>query len=294
MLNNIKNILLPLNGSGDLESVMGIALEFAKRFEAHLSAVVVGSDPSEVATLAGEGLSAGMVSEMIDAAANEAQRRAIEVRAYFDALMRQNAIERYSPSSASSPPSEHVSASLDVLDGSEHDAITWRARLADMTLVPFLATDADPRASETLHAILFDSGRPLVIAPPKPPKSVGKRIAIAWNGTPESSLALRCTLPWAKTAEAVQILTSPTYQRRGPEAEDVLAYLRLHGISATARTFEPIDRSVGSGLLTAAQEFEADMLSMGAYSHSRLRQMILGGVTRHILENANLTVLMSR
>ena len=61
MLIDIKNILLPLNGSGDLEAVMSVALDFARRFDAHLSAVVVGSDPSEVATLAGEGISAGMV-----------------------------------------------------------------------------------------------------------------------------------------------------------------------------------------------------------------------------------------
>ena len=79
--------------------------------------------------------------------------------------------------------------------------------------------------------------------------------------------------------------------RRGP---DLQAYLALHDIHAEIATFRPIDKSVGAGLLAAAREFGADLLSMGAYSHSRLRQLILGGVTRHILENADLPVLMSR
>ncbi|KXV17746.1 universal stress protein [Gluconobacter oxydans] len=294
MLIDIKNILLPLNGSGDLEAVMSVALDFARRFDAHLSAVVVGSDPSEVATLAGEGISAGMVNEMIDTATTEAQRRAIAIRKAFDAFIHEHGIRRVEPSKIGSSAGDGVSASLDVLNGTEHDSLTWRSRLADMTLVPNLAKDGDPRASETLHAILFDSGRPLVIAPPAPPKTLGKRIAIAWNGTPEASLALRCILPWAHKAEAVQVLTCQDYQRRGPGADEVVTYLRMHGISATAREFEAVNRDIGAGLLKAATEFNADMLGMGAYSHSRLRQMILGGVTRHILEQAQLTVLMSR
>ncbi|GBR06614.1 universal stress protein [Gluconobacter cerinus] len=294
MLIEIKNILLPLTGADDLDSVMSVALDFARRFDAHLSAVVVGSDPTEVATLAGEGISAGMVTEMIDAAATEAHRRAIRIRHSFDSFVHNNGLRRVEASKIGMSIGGGVSASLEVLDGTEHDALTWRSRLADMTLVPNLISATDPRASETLHAILFDSGRPLVIAPPIAPKTVGSRIAIAWNGTPESSLALRCILPWAHTAEGVQVLTCQEYQRRGPTGDDVVRYLRLHGISATTRACDPINKDVGAGLLKGAEDFGADMLSMGAYSHSRLRQMILGGVTRHILENMKLTVLMSR
>jgi nucleotide-binding universal stress UspA family protein len=58
--------------------------------------------------------------------------------------------------------------------------------------------------------------------------------------------------------------------------------------------FRPIDREVGAGLLRAAKDFQCDLLSMGAYSHSRLRQLILGGVTRHVLEHADLPVMMTR
>jgi nucleotide-binding universal stress UspA family protein len=101
-------------------------------------------------------------------------------------------------------------------------------------------------------------------------------------------------LPWLKRAEAVRVLHAGAYQRRGPIAADVLPYLALHGVTADVSEFIPMDRDVGAGLLAAATEFGADLLGMGAYSHSRLRQLILGGVTRHVLQNSTLPVLMSR
>ena len=95
-------------------------------------------------------------------------------------------------------------------------------------------------------------------------------------------------------AEAVRILSAEGYQRRGPAAPDLAAYLALHDVHADIVMFRPAGSSVGAGLLSAAREFGCDLLSMGAYSHSRLRQLILGGVTRHVLEYANLPVMMTR
>jgi len=71
-------------------------------------------------------------------------------------------------------------------------------------------------------------------------------------------------------------------------------YQARHDIRADTVTFAPVNKDVGKGLLAACKDFDADMLVMGAYSHSRLRQLILGGVTRHVLEHADITVLMSR
>jgi hypothetical protein len=90
------------------------------------------------------------------------------------------------------------------------------------------------------------------------------------------------------------VLYADEYQRRGPPVEGILAYLHWHGITAEAVPFKPMTKDVGAGLLGAARDFGADLLTMGAYSHSRLRQLILGGVTRHVLENAEIPVLMCR
>ncbi len=90
------------------------------------------------------------------------------------------------------------------------------------------------------------------------------------------------------------ILHAGADQRRGPSAADVSPYLALHGIGADAVEFAPSNRDVGEGLVRAAEAFGADLLGMGAYSHSRLRQLILGGVTRHVLRNSPIAVLMAR
>lgn len=295
MANDVRNILVPLNGAGNIDAVLRVGLLHARAFNAHLSTVMVGDDPNEMAALTGEGLSSAMIGEMMEAAEHEAHRRMLQVRLKFDAFVRENDIVPKHGFLEEDPLAQsRLSASLEFLTGSEHEAVTWRARLSDLTLMPHLGVSDNARASEVLHAVLYDSGCPLVIAPPTPPESSGRRLCIAWNGTAEAGSALRGAIPFARKAEAVQILASVDYHRRGPEAETVQDYLRLHGVEAEIRRFHAIDRNIGAGILQACSDFGADMLSMGAYSHSRLRQMILGGATRHVLENATITVLMSR
>ena len=160
------------------------------------------------------------------------------------------------------------------------------------------STDAAPGKPaewlDALQAVLFDSGRPVLISPRTAPASIGNRVCVAWNGTAESAASVLAALPWMKRTESVRILAADGYQRRGPGAPELLQYLTLHGVKADIVTFQSVNGSVGAGLLAAAAQFDCDLLSMGAYSHSRLRQLILGGVTRHVLENANLPVMMSR
>ncbi len=105
---------------------------------------------------------------------------------------------------------------------------------------------------------------------------------------------MQAALPWLQRAEAVRILSAAGYQRRGPAAPELAAYLALHDVHADIVMFQPINGVVGAGLLAAARDFGCDLLAMGAYSHSRLRQLILGGVTRHVLENSALPVMMNR
>ena len=121
-----------------------------------------------------------------------------------------------------------------------------------------------------------------------------RSFCLGWNGTAESAAAVLAALPWLQQAEAVRILFAEGYQRRGPGAQDLAAYLLLHGVKAEPVTFHGVGNSVGAGMLSVARDFGCDLLAMGAYSHSRLRQLILGGVTRHVLENASIPVMMCR
>jgi nucleotide-binding universal stress UspA family protein len=161
-------------------------------------------------------------------------------------------------------------------------------------VVPHPEAGEDVSSSDALHAVLFDSGRPVLIAPREAPATIGSRVCVAWNGSAESAAAVAAALPWLHRAEAVRVLYADEYQRRGPGVDGILSYLRWHEIEAEKVLFKPATKEVGAGLLGAVRDFGADLLTMGAYSHSRLRQLILGGVTRHVLENADVPVLMCR
>ena len=101
-------------------------------------------------------------------------------------------------------------------------------------------------------------------------------------------------MPWLERAEAIRILWSADYQRRGPLAPDLEKYLACHKLAVDRAAFAAVNNVVGAGLLATAAEFACDLLVMGAYSHSRLRQLILGGVTRHVLEHATIPLMMHR
>jgi nucleotide-binding universal stress UspA family protein len=286
----IRKILLPLTGTAAGEAALATALTIARRWNAHVLALHVRVDSRDVAPLAGEGLSGAMIEEMMSATEKESSDRAQAVRTMFERFVTRHDVVVQD----SHPNSDHATASFAAVTGREEDIVAQQARLADLTVVPHPDAGEDVSSSDALHAVLFDSGRPVLISPQKPPAGIGTRVGLAWNGTAESASSVMAALPWMQRADGVAILSADGYQRRGPGAPDLQAYLALHGVHAQTITFRPVNGTVGAGLLSAAAEFGCDLLSMGAYSHSRLRQLILGGVTRHVLENAALPVMMNR
>ena len=284
----IRKLLLPLTGTAAGEAALTTALTVARMWDAHLTALHVRVDSRDVAPLAGEGLSGAMIEEMMSATEKESTVRSDAVRAMFDRFVAAHGV------TVTEPLSRGATANFASVTGREEDLVAQLARLADLTVVPHPEAGDDVSSSDALHAVLFDSGRPVLIAPQKAGQTIGTRICVAWNGTAESAAAVHSAIPWMQRAEAVRVLSADEYQRRGPGAADLLGYLALHGIRPEIAQFRPMDRDVGRGMLAAAREFGADLLAMGAYSHSRLRQLILGGVTRHVLENAALPVMMAR
>ena len=286
----IRKLLLPLTGTAAGEAALATALLVARKWGAHVTALHVRVDSRDVAPLAGEGLSGAMIEEMMSATEKESGQRSDAVRGMFDRFIAQQGVELSAPR----PRAPEPTASYATVTGREDDMVAQQARLADLTVVPHPEAGDDVSSSDALHAVLFDSGRPVLVAPIHAPEAIGTRICLAWNGTAESAAAMQASLPWLAQAKAARILSADEYQRRGPTAADMAKYLALHGVEAELATFRPIERDVGRGLLAAAKEFGADLLCMGAYSHSRLRQLILGGVTRHVLENSQVPVLMNR
>lgn len=302
-MSDVAAILLPLNGLPTDMAALALGIRLARRFGAHLQALHVGTDSREVAPLAGEGLSGAMVEEMMTVAERDTSRRLVDARGVLRLGLEQDEAV-LAGTAAPLPLVDRLPSAIGAtrtatvgfrsIIGREHELVAQAARLSDLIVVPHPASGSSISSSEALHAVLFDSGRPVILAPRQLSPTIGQRISIAWNGTTESASAVLAALDWLKGADAVQVLYSNDYQRRGPEVAELIEYLAGHGVRADAMSFKRLDERVGAGLLAAAGAFGADLLVMGAYSHSRLRQLIVGGVTRHVIEKATLPVLMAR
>ena len=286
----IREILLPLNSLSAGAAVLATAMTIARTFNAHVTALHVASDTRDLLPLAGEGMTATMIEELMEAAEKESRDRARAFRSMFERSAQDgNVAIREAGQELGRPTANFIE-----IVGQEEDLAAQRARLADLTVVPYPRASAGSSSSDTTHALLFDSGRPVLVVPGRTVETIGKRVCLAWNGTAESAASVLSAMTWMRQAGAVRILSAEGYQRRGPAAADLRTYLALHGIAADIEMFPSVGNSVGAGLLEAAHRFDCDLLSMGAYSRSRLRQLILGGVTRHVLESADIPVLMTR
>ncbi len=145
----------------------------------------------------------------------------------------------------------------------------------------------------TLETALFESGRPILIAPPNAPDHVGETVMIAWNGSPKSARTIAMTMRVLKQAKKVVVLVVEGAGVPGPTADEVARHLQRNGVAVEARTVQRGSRSPGVAILEEAATDGCDLLVKGAYTQSRLRQMIFGGATSHIIAETSLPVLMA-
>ncbi len=146
----------------------------------------------------------------------------------------------------------------------------------------------------TAQAGLFETGRPVLIAPPDTPKSIGRNIAIAWNGSAEASRAVAAATNFFTTAEKVTVLTAESERTPAEAAQELADYLLLHGVRAETRIFAHMaDKPLGgTALLKACDDVRADLLVMGAFIASGFRELIMGNATQQVLSEATIPVLM--
>jgi nucleotide-binding universal stress UspA family protein len=133
----------------------------------------------------------------------------------------------------------------------------------------------------------------VLVVPPQVPKTIGRRILVSWNGSTEQARSNAFAMPFLRLAESVTVLTAEGGSVAGPNGEEAAAHLRRNGVAAVAKTVDPGQRTTGEAILDQAAALGCDLLVKGAYTQSRLRQLIFGGATRHILVHANLPVLMA-
>lgn len=172
-----------------------------------------------------------------------------------------------------------------------------QGRLVDLIAIGRPGDDNTGPAVETWNAALFESGRPVLVVPPgfagDTTQRFGRRIAIAWNGSSQAARAVTAALPLLHGAETISVLTTPSDRTAASSGEALVNYLAWHGLTAGPRVVDAASEPVGQALMDAAAGMNADLVVMGAYTHSRLVRLILGGVTRTVLERSTVPVLMA-
>ena len=143
------------------------------------------------------------------------------------------------------------------------------------------------------EAALFESGRPIVLTPAEPGETLGENVVIAWNNSTETARTVALSMPLLAGAGAVTVVAVEGWGVPGPSAEQLRGHLVRNGIPASARTVEPGGRSPGEAVLDECTALGADLLVKGAYTQSRLRQLVFGGATRHIMMSAELPVILA-
>jgi nucleotide-binding universal stress UspA family protein len=169
-----------------------------------------------------------------------------------------------------------------------------RARYSDLILLERPSVDSSEFYAGTVNTLLRETGRPVLFLAHVPKSGNFRRIAIAWNESLESSRAVASSLPLIKEADTVDILTGASQRTHGEGAQSLRDYLVCHGVSARPHRLSAKGHdSVGEAILEKCGELSSDLLIMGAYTHSRFRELVFGGVTRHVLGHAELPVLVA-
>ena len=174
------------------------------------------------------------------------------------------------------------------------DAFLAQARVHDLSVLDAeeVAIDVD---RGLIEAVLFESGRPTLVVPPGRDAFAARRIIVAWDGGAQAARAVGDAMPFLRAAEAVEIVSVVGEKdlSRSVAGAEVAPHLARHGVNATVKDL-PVGRDGVAGTLRdQAGLFGADVLVVGAYRHSRLREWLLGGVTQSLLKSCPVPLLMS-
>jgi nucleotide-binding universal stress UspA family protein len=266
----MKSILVPVDLSQAMPSALAVATQLARRCDARIDGValrppfanVIAPDPIVAVTLP--------QSDWDEAGF---QRK---TRAVFDSCL------------AGTPP---LRSQWRVGRTVDDEGLGSLCRVYDISVIAKPSVHGSRMSS--FEAALFEGGRPVLMAPPTPLATFGETVLIHWNCSEETARAIALALPLLKKANRVQLLTVIGSTIDGPPAGDSLPYFEAHGISATEATVDPKGQGPGEAILAEAKAIGADLLIKGAYTQSRLRQMIFGGATSSVLAKATLPVLFA-
>jgi nucleotide-binding universal stress UspA family protein len=281
----IRTILVLLAEGFSGELLLNAALLVAKRTNSHIRAMFIRPDPeAALAYMPDVIIAAGATREAVE---RETHNAAAAEKAQFEKWQTQNGV----PADAGGRL-DSCFATWSERVGEIETLVTRFGRISDLIVLQRVAPGSI-RAQRCFDAAVFGTGRPSLVIPEKLPFDMTDHIMIAWNGSLEASHAVLGAMPLLHLANRVSIFAAPQYDAEGVYPTDIAEALSWHGIRAHAVACPTNGNSTGAAMIDAASKQEATLIVMGAYTHSRLRQSFLGGVTKHLLAHAPIPLLMT-
>lgn len=283
----VAKILVPIRGDGKGANVFSHAAAVARRFNSHIAALHSRPRPEDILPF-GVPMPAAFREQMAASAREVADLEEGNLRKVFEEQASALGIEVVS---VMPPPADRVTASWHEATGKQIETIRVHGRLADLVVVAKPDRDRNLGAN-TLKSALFSTGRPVLMCPDRTdaPVAVGDRLVIAWGGTTENARAVALAMDLIHAATEVTVLTIGTIDS-GATAEELVAYLAIRGIKARLERVA-VRGGVGATLLAESQSLGADLLVMGAYSHSHAHETLFGGATQHVVDHGAIPVVM--
>lgn len=273
----IKDIVVNL-GLGERDPAGDYAISAADTFKAHLLGVAFAYEPIIPGTVMG-----GIPPELLETQRAESNKKARDAIARFE-----TAAKRVGISYETSIQSASISGAADRLG--------HLARRFDLAVVGQAERERGMADEVVDEGVLFESGRPVIFVPfiQKGGLKVD-RVMICWDGSRAAARAVADSLPFLKKAKQVEIVIIAAKQPKSGEVPgaDLGQHLARHGLKVDVKRITSPDIDVPSTILSYAADSSADMIVMGGYGHSRLREFVLGGATRGLLETMTVPVLMS-
>jgi nucleotide-binding universal stress UspA family protein len=276
----MKTILIPTEDHDCMPAVFDAARLIASTFDSYMEGFAVRPAVGTYVTV--EPVSSLAISGAFD------EDTAREAQANFERYMQTHNV----PRAAADAPAV-FSWGWPRTEAADDAALGTYGRVFDLIVLGRPGREVENPRMPPLEAALFESGKPALIVPKKSPVSIGRQILLAWNGSTEQAHTNAFAMPLLLRAEHVTVLAIEGHTTDGPTGEQAAQHLRRNGVNATPLTVKESSRSDGEVILEHAASLGCDLLVKCAYTQSRLRQMIFGGATRHILANATLPVLMA-
>lgn len=284
----MKSILLPVSGSSSEDHAMSLANTIAEKFNSHIHGLYVRPLPPIVA---GEGIT--VPGDYVARIAEEGKEAGIRARERFTQSMAAAGVTVSSNDADASVSVGQPSASWSEIDGVESHMIGEIGRVHDLILLDRRGGTASIDWKAAAEATLFESGRPLLLAGHESQPTIASSVLIAWNGSTETARVVSMAREIIRRAVSVEVLCVEQGMVSGPDGQHLCDYLHRNGIDASLCNKSSGSIGIGETILERANELGADLILKGAFTHSRLRQMIFGGATSHIMDTSRLPVLLA-